>query len=208
MRRLVYPLLATACVAAFGGAAEGRFKVGPSAHDGNGIRLTSEVPSRVRAACRQARKLVVIEIICPELVPRGRVTPNRNLYGPIVYYPERAVYLLSFNNGEIGDQYPHWIVGRGARAPFSRLILSDEANVVKGRPSLVRTLRIGAYRADIYRYPAHPRGGPNGGHLAAAILCRGMYYFASIHHLYSLRSATAVSQIAAQLATTAGCRVR
>jgi hypothetical protein len=80
---------------------------GCGAHATGGLKLTSDVSPRVRAACAEAAR---IRVVCPPLVPADGVMSEPDLYGPQVL--TRDVYTLSFNNGQVPGHI-HWEVGAG-----------------------------------------------------------------------------------------------
>jgi hypothetical protein len=136
------------------------------------------------------------------LVPRTRLSTDPNLYGPITFFPERALYLLSFNNGDVGPSFLHWIVGKGNAMAARRILLSDRTNAVKGRPRLVETVHHAGRIIRIYGYPPYPAGGVNGGHVAAFVPCGNEVVLASIH---GYANVYATDRIALALAEAAGC---
>jgi hypothetical protein len=145
------------------------------------LGLTSEIPSRVTAACEKARKRAAVRVLCPKLIPDVPLfTPGAGLHGPISFEP--TYYMLSFNNGDPPGPARHWIVGGGLARAVEKWVLSDVANEIKGNPKLVHRRDVDARQVLIYRFPPFPAGGPNGGHWAAFVrVGRGEMVFASLH---------------------------
>jgi hypothetical protein len=144
------------------------------------LELTSEIPIRVRAACKRARKHATVRVLCPKLMDVPLFTPGARLHGPISFKP--TYYMLSFNNGEPPGAARHWIVGGGLARAVEKWVLTDVANEKKGNPKLVGRRDVGAQQVLIYRFPPFPGGGPNGGHWAAFVrVGRDEMVFASLH---------------------------
>jgi hypothetical protein len=103
-----------------------------------------------------------------------------------------------------GAGYVHWIAGAGAAASaVGRYLLGDAENEVKGLPQLVSRSVVKGHPVSVYHYPSYPAGGPNGGHSAAFVRCRGGVVFASIH---GYRNDVAAISMAVDLAGRTGCR--
>lgn len=122
------------------------------------------------------------------------------LWGPLVFSPN--AYALTFNNGDVGEGYVHWIVGAGEAAEIRLHVLSDGNNVVKGSPRLTARRERHGSTIEIYEFPPHPAGGPNGGHGAAFISCGSRLVFASIH---GVAHVAAAEEMALDLVRLAGC---
>lgn len=143
---------------------------------------------------------MVIAVLCPELTPRSRYTRLTGLWGPLVFSPD--AYALTFNNGDVGAGYIHWIVGAGKAAEIRLHVLSDRNNIVRGSPRLTARRERNGIKSEIYEFPPHPAGGPNGGHGAAFISCGSQLVFASIHDTTHIAAA---EEMALDLARLAGC---
>ncbi len=146
---------------------------------GQGVRLTTEVPSWVRRSCRSARQEVRVKVVCPGLVPDVPLVAERGLSGPYLF-PSRSVYLLSFNNGDI-EGTAHWIVGGGGVGPVRKWVLHGFGNAYPGRARLLETRDVGSHHVRVYGFPEYPAGGANGGHVAVLVPIGGQVVFASIH---------------------------
>ena len=144
------------------------------------IRLTTQIPPRVRSTCAQARRQVRIAVVCPPLVPAGGVIRDPNLYGAEAMSQAGDFYLLTFNNGE-NRGYTHWIVGAGTGRAVHRYVLDPRLWEVPGRIRRLSERRYGAWPITFYRFPAHPSGGEFGGHVLALARMAGKTYFASVH---------------------------
>jgi hypothetical protein len=145
------------------------------------LDLTYEVPALVREACAQARRLAEVRVVCPPLVPDVPLTRSEGLWGAIVPIDESRFYMLTFNNGGLPGGRRHWITGGGEAAAVEKWALTDFQNVVKGDPTLVRTMTVRGRRVSIYHFPPYPAGGPNGGHWAAFVQVGDQIVFASPH---------------------------
>jgi hypothetical protein len=146
---------------------------------GEGVRLTTEVPSWVSKSCRMARERVRVEVVCPDLVPDVPLIEERGVSGPYLF-PSRSVYLLSFNNGTI-EGTVHWIVGGGGVGSVHKWVLHGSGNAYPGKARLLETRDVGSHQVRVYRFPEYPAGGANGGHVAALVPIGGQVVFASIH---------------------------
>lgn len=151
----------------------------PAASDPAVIRLVRAQPKIVQTACRDARKHVQVRVTCPTLVPATRYIRRTGLWGWLGFSP--SVWAVTFNNGDNGPGYVHWIAGGGTMKAIRYYLLGDSVNEVKGLPRLVSRRTVKGYRVAIYEYPAYPAGGPNGGHTAALVQCGSRGVFASIH---------------------------
>ena len=165
-----------------------------------GLSLRRGTPAIVATACEQAQKQVAIAVICPDLTPQSRYTQSIGLWGPMVFSP--TAYALTFNNGDVGEGFVHWIVGAGKAAEIRLHVLSDRNNVVKGSPRLSASRERDGSTIEIYEFPPHPAGGPNGGHGAAFISCGSQLLFASIH---GPAHVAAAEEMALDLARLANC---
>jgi len=146
------------------------------------LELTYEVPAQVRQACAEARRLAVVRVICPPLVPDVPLTRIEGLWGSMVIDAEPRFYMLSFNNGGLpSDNKRHWITGGGKASVVEKWVLTDFQNEVRGDPELVRTTNVRGRPVSIYRFPPFPAGGPNGGHWAAFVQVGDEIVFASPH---------------------------
>ena len=144
------------------------------------IRLTTQLPPRVRSTCAQARRQVRIAVVCPPLVPVGGVVADPNLYGAESWNTAGDFYLLTFNNGD-NRGYSHWIVGAGRGRTVHRYVLNPRIWEVPGRIRRLGERRYGPWAITFYGYPPHPSGGPYGGHVLALAGMAGTTYFASVH---------------------------
>ena len=158
------------------------------------------MPPLVKRACRQAQQGVDVQVVCPGLVPEGPLIRSRGLWGGYTF-PDRSLWFITFNNGDNGPRYLHWIMGAGSRSSVAHYLLSDAVNDVKGLPKKIGASTIGSRTLTTYRYPPFPAGGPNGGHTAVFVSCGSELVFASLHG--SLRAAT--EKLATALADKAGC---
>jgi hypothetical protein len=113
-----------------------------------------------------------------------------------------SLWAITFNNGDNGVGYVHWIAGGGTVQAIRSYILRDSVNVVKGLPRLLARRKVEGYPVAIYSYPPYPAGGPNGGHTAAFVRCGGREVFASIH---GAGHADAVTAMAVDLARRSAC---
>lgn len=168
-----------------------------------GVALTNSVPPLVRSVCDDATKTeVTVTVVCPPLVPRTRLSTHPGLTGVIVFFPDERLYLLTFNNGEVGPGYLHWMVGKGDRTSVEENLLRDDTNVVKGLPHLVSEATVEGRTLRLFEYPPHPAGGPNGGHVAAFVDCGSETVMASVH---GTENAGAAQEMALALADAARC---
>ena len=121
------------------------------------IKLVRAKPKIVKAACRTAQSDVRIRVACPTLIPASRYVHREGLWGSNSYPPD--LWWITFNNGDNGPGYVHWMAGGGNMKAIARYVLSDSMNEVKGKPSLVVQRGFSGYRVSIYQYPPHPAGG-------------------------------------------------
>jgi hypothetical protein len=144
------------------------------------LRLTTQIPPRVRSTCAQARRQVRIAVVCPPLVPVGGVVTDPNLYGSESTDPAGEFYLLTFNNGQIAG-HTHWIVGAGRSETVHRYVFDPRRWDVPGRVRRLGERRYGRWAITFYRFPPFPSGGEFGGHELALARVAGTTYFASVH---------------------------
>lgn len=146
------------------------------------VELRSGTPGEVREACRQVRRLRVPPV-CPRRYPAsgfvttGDTGTDRWLRAPNVYSPE--LYELSFNNGD-NRGYVHWVMGVGTADAFDREILRGRFAVVPGPASRRRDATIPGSTVRIFEFTGG-RGGPNSGHVIAAITREGLVAYGSVH---------------------------
>ncbi|MGH3070913.1 MAG: hypothetical protein ACRDNB_01425 [Gaiellaceae bacterium] len=164
------------------------------------LTLRRGTPAIVRTACVEAQKRVTVAVVCPDLTPESRYTRSVGLWGPMIFSPD--TYALTFNNGDVGKGYVHWIVGIGIVAEIQQHVLSDRNNVVKGLPRLTGMHEREGREIELWEFPPHPAGGPNGGHGAATVSCRARLVFASIH---GAAHVAAAEEMALDLARLARC---
>ena len=123
-----------------------------------------------------------------------------NTNTPPVESPANRLYLLGFNGGDSGPMYWHWMAGMGTPEAIQYWVLSDERNVVRGKPRRVNVVVLEGREVEIWRFPDHPAGGPFGGHYAAITTSGPLRAIASIHGDHpreSARMAVALAQRAA-----------
>jgi hypothetical protein len=144
------------------------------------VRLTTDIPPRVRATCAQARRQVRIAVVCPPLVPADGVVADPNLYGAEAMDRRGNFYLLTFNNGQITG-HTHWIVGAGRSHAVHRYVFDPRSWAVRGRVRRLGKRRYGPWAITFYRFPSYPSGGELGGHDLALARLRDTTYFASVH---------------------------
>lgn len=147
------------------------------------VRLTEGVPPEVRSACRELRGQVRVPIVCPRRYPRsgfvatGSPSVDRWLRTPNVYSPE--MYELTFNNGD-NRGYLHWVMGVATQPAFALRVLSGKNNVTPGRPRLGGVGRVHGRPIRFYEFRGG-RGGPNSGHVVAAIRVKNLVAYGSVH---------------------------
>lgn len=142
------------------------------------LPLTDRIGTRVRTTCASARRLARVTVVCPNLVPSAPLLNDRDAAQAMV--SSRSDYELSFT-AERNGRLLHWIVGGGKNSDVRRFVLGDETNEVKGLPTLIDTRAVHDRRVAVYRFPPHPAGGPNGGHIGAFVGVRGQLIFATVH---------------------------
>jgi hypothetical protein len=179
-----------------GGATD---SIAPESFVVGGVRIGTRVPALVRRACRNAQREVTIRVVCPGVVPQGPLLETSSLWDGFAF--DHELWLITFNNGENGPRYLHWIMGAGRRSSVDHYLLSDAVSVVKGLPKKIGEAEVGSRTVLTYRYPPHPAGGPNGGHIAVYVSCGRDLVFASLHG--SQRAAT--ERLAIALADQSGC---
>ena len=165
------------------------------------IHLVHAQPAIVRSACLEAQRRTQVRVVCPALIPMTRYVRHPGLSGVLDFAP--GFWAITFNNGDNGPGYLHWIAGGGTPQAVRLHMLSDAQNEVKGLPHLVARSRVEGYAVSVYQYPPYPAGGPNGSHTAAFVRCSGMIYLASIHGHGNGQATTAM---AVELARRSGCR--
>ena len=146
--------------------------------------LTTRVPPLVTRLCTSARARSPIPLVCPPLVPvtkyrtfpglRGVLLGTMNI--PPLKPPADKLYLLSFNAGDDGPFYWHWLIGMGTPEAIRYWVLSDAH-----KPTRVKVLRVEGRRVEIWRFPNYPAGGEFGGHVAAITRSGPYLVIASIH---------------------------
>jgi hypothetical protein len=152
-------------------------------------RLTRNVPRFVTRICKSGRARSPLPLVCPPLVPVSRYRTFPGLSGvlmgntnkPPVKPPADRIYLVSFNGGDSGPTYWHWIAGMGTPQAIRYWVLSDAHNEVKGKPKRVKTVVVEHRQVEIWRFPDYPAGGQFGGHFAAITRSGPYLAIASIH---------------------------
>ncbi len=146
------------------------------------VELERGTPREVLDACRQVRRLEVPPV-CPRRYPASGFVrtrdpeTNRSLRTPNVYSPE--LYELSFNNGNTRGHL-HWVMGVGTTPSFDREILSGHSNETPG-PAVRRSdVEISGTTVRIFEFTGG-RGGPNSGHVIAAITRDRLVAYGSVH---------------------------
>jgi hypothetical protein len=195
---LVCALLAAGCGKSHGGEGTGAPRR-PESFVVGGIRLGTSPQPLVLRACRDAQREVSIRVVCPGLVPEGPLLKIAGLWGGFGF--DRYLWLITFNNGDNGPKYLHWIMGAGRRSAVDHFLLTDAVNDVKGPPKKIGQSEVGSRTVLTYRYPPHPAGGPNGGHVAVYVSCGEEFVFASLHGAHRAAS----EKLALALADKAGC---
>lgn len=165
------------------------------------IRLIRAHPAIVRAACKAAQARVRLRVTCPTLIPQTRYVTREGLAGEMDFSP--SLWAITFNNGDNGPGFIHWIVGGGTLSAVRYYLLSDKINEVKALPKQISSSVVDGYAVTVYEYPYYPAGGPNGSHTAAFVRCGTSEVFASIHGHGHAAAATAM---AVDLARRARCR--
>lgn len=175
--------------------------IGATMRHASAVKLVRTQPAIVRVACKQAQEVTQVRVTCPTLIPATRYIRRTGLWGSLLNAP--SAWAITFNNGDNGPGYLHWIAGGGTTKAIRYQVLGDSVNEVKGLPRLVSRRSINGYTVAIYEFPPYPAGGPNGGHTAAFVPCGRRRVFASIHG-YGV--ASAVIAMALDLARRSGCR--
>ena len=166
------------------------------------VHLVRAEPAIVQAACRTAQQHVNLRVTCPTLIPATKYVKFPGLSGEMDL--SRSLWAITFNNGENGPGYLHWIAGGGTPAAIGYYLLGDATHEVKGTPRLVARLTVQGLSVALYRFPPYPAGGANGSHTAALVECGGQTVSASIHGTHG--DGTAVTAMAVDLARRARCR--
>lgn len=151
------------------------------------VPLTAEIPPFVTKVCNSPRRSP-IRLVCPPLVPVSKYVRIDGLYGafiaavvePRTTSPRRLLYFVSFNHGDNGPGFIHWVAGMGTEEAVRYWVLSDARNIVRGKPKLARVVSRMGRRVEIWRFPEHPAGGQFGGHIVA-IRAKSLFAIASIH---------------------------
>jgi hypothetical protein len=144
------------------------------------VRLTTQLPPRVRSTCVEARRQVRVPVVCPPLVPADGVVSDPYLYGAESRDSAGDFYLLTFNNGQIAG-HTHWIVGAGRGQTVHRYLFDPRRWAVPGRVRRLDERRYGPWAITFYRFPPYPSGGELGGHDLALAHLGDTTYFASVH---------------------------
>ena len=179
-------------------------------------RLTRDVPDVVQRVCASGQPSSPLPLVCPPLVPLTRYRTHPGLNGvllgntstPPVRPPADRLYLLGFNGGDSGPTYWHWMAGMGTPAAIQYWILSDARNVVRGKPTRVRTVVVDGRRVEIWRFPDHPAGGQFGGHYAAITTSGRLRAIASVHGDHPQESARMAVALAQKAASQPGSGAR
>jgi hypothetical protein len=174
-------------VAAFSFAVSGA--VAGTQRSSSSPRLTTHVSRFVTHICESGRARSPLPLVCPPLVPVSRYRTFPGLSGvllgntnkPPVKPPADRIYLVSFNGGDSGPTYWHWIAGMGTPQAIRYWVLSDAHNEVKGKPKRVKTVVVERRQVEIWRFPDYPAGGQFGGHFAAITRSGPYLAIASIH---------------------------
>jgi hypothetical protein len=148
------------------------------------VEFTDAVPVQVTKTCARAARKTTVE--CPDVVPRGGVVPDRDLYG-FLYPPTADSYDLTFNNGDNSGRV-HWMVGSG---DFGKH-LDQSVWVKRGKLVELGTRKCAGHQITGYRFPPYPAGGPLGSHSAAVAAEDGREYWASVHGRYNLGASIAL----------------
>jgi hypothetical protein len=172
------------------------------------LRMTTRVSPKVTRTCAAATRQTTVPVYCPRLVPQGpighvRHIPDRDLFGPVVFFNARDLYQLSFNNGVIRG-HQHWIVGAGRAATVRRLLIEGVENDEAKPAVLVARRRLAGYTVSVYRF-SHPGGGMHAGHIGAFVARGGLTVFATLH---GYAHADAAAAMAVDLATAPPVRAR
>lgn len=145
-------------------------------------QLTRQLPQFVQGECAKALLTAPVRFVCPPLVPVSKYIKVPGLYGTFNGNEDGAkISLVSFNHGDVGPGYWHWIAGLGTRAGINRWVLSDAQNVVRGKPKLIQRRYVDGREVKIWRFPPHPAGGQFGGHDVAITPAGSLFAVASVH---------------------------
>ena len=169
------------------------------------VPLTTQLASRVRSTCEEARRGSRMPVVCPPLIPTGGVVAYPGLYGfegPPVSDQAGDFYLLTFNNGD-NPGHIHWIVGAGLGHTVQSNLFDSRRWEVPGRTRRLGERRYGPWTITFFRFPPYPSGGELGGHDLALAKVGRTTYFATVHG-YTHHDADAAMLIAVLL--TAGAR--
>lgn len=152
------------------------------------VEFTDRVPQRVRRTCDRAARETTVE--CPDIVPRGGVVHDHNLYG-FLYSPTGDSYALTFNNGD-NRGHVHWMIGGGASGDFERRYLDQSTWVKRGKVVDLGTRECAGHDISGYRLPRYPAGGPFGSHAVALSTEGDREYWASVHGRDTLDASVAL----------------
>jgi hypothetical protein len=172
------------------------------------LPMTTRVSPRVTRTCALATRQTTVPVYCPRLVPQGpigrvRHIPDRDLFGPVVFFNARDLYQLSFNNGVIRG-HQHWIVGAGRPATVRRLVIAGVENDQTKPAVFVGRRRLAGRTVSIYRF-LDPGGGMHAGHIGAFVQRGALTVFATVHGYLHADAAVAM---AVDLATAPRVRAR
>lgn len=176
------------------------------------LGLTTTIPSQVKEACAEARRLATVRVLCPLVIPNVRITKMKGSFGSIVFDAEPRVYMLNFDKDFFGSTPPppgvrHWIAGSGKASIVEKWILTDFANEVEGDAELLRTEQVRGHEIRIYAFPRYPAGGVNGSHVGAFVQVGDEIVFASLHgSRYEDAAVEMAVSLAEQVANAAGNR--
>lgn len=161
-----------------------------SGRAGQSPKLTRHTPQFVQGECAKALLAAPVRFVCPPLVPVSKYIKRPGLYGTFNGNEDGAkITLVSFNHGDVGPGYWHWIAGLGTSAGINRWILSDAQNVVKGKPRLFQRRSLDGHEVKIWRFPPHPAGGQFGGHDVAITRAGSLFAVGSVHGKSAVSSA-------------------
>jgi hypothetical protein len=178
------------------------------AHTVQTLEMTTTVSPKVMHTCAAAAHQTTVPVYCPRLVPRGPIghvknIPDRDLFGPVVFFDVHDLYQLSFNNGVI-RAHQHWIVGAGRPTTVRRLVIDGIENEHAKPARLVRRRRLAGHAVSIYRF-SDRGGGMHAGHIGAFVRRDALTVFATLHG-YS--HADAAEAMAVDLTTAPRVRAR
>lgn len=161
-------------------------------------QLTRQVPPFVQGECAKALLTAPVRFVCPPLVPVSKYIKRPGLFGTFSGNEIGAkLTLVSFNHGDVGPGYWHWIAGLGTSAGINRWVLSDAQNVVRGKPKFMRVIALDGRIVRLWRFPPHPAGGQFGGHVVAITRADPLIAVASVHGetaIVSARMAVALAR--------------